>query len=338
MSEDTARTDRSTAIDGGGRSPRVVVGVDGSAGSRAALAYAFTAAAQRGADLDVVSTYSIQAVWVGGYPMGMPAVQTVRDDLASRVRAVVDEVRADPAVSAVPGTADVRTHIVISVGRPAPLLVDASSTADLLVVGSRGRGAVRSVLLGSVALHCMTHAHCPAVVVHPVPAGHRQERTVIVGVDGSDASRAALAAAVEEAARLDTGVAVVTTYEMAEHWVNLSTVIVPTEAEVRWELQRGAEAMVEDVLAEHRAQHGGRVPDARVVVTEGAPADVLVRWGADAEVLVVGSRGHGEFRGLLVGSVALACAMHGAGPVMVVHPQLEADARRPTPEMVATGS
>jgi nucleotide-binding universal stress UspA family protein len=284
----------------------------------------------------VVSTYSIQAVWVGGYPLAMPAVQTVREDLGSRVRAVVDEVRADPAVAAVPGTGDVRTHITILVGPPASLLVDASSAADLLVVGSRGRGAAGNVLLGSVALHCVTHAHCPAVVVHSVPAGHRQAHSVIVGIDGSEASRAALAAAAEEAARLDTGVAVVTTYSMADYWMDLSTVVVPTEEEVRWELQRGAETMVDDVLAEQRAAHGGQVPDTRVVVAEGPAADVLVRAAADAELLVVGSRGHGEFRGLLVGSVALACAMHGAGPVMVVHPR-DDRAAVPVPEQAEAG-
>jgi len=302
------------------RPPRVVVGVDGSAASRAALVHAMTAAARRGAHLQVVSTYSVQAVWIGGYPLGMPAMSTLREGTETRVRELIDEVRRDPAVAAVPGAAEVPTSVVVSVGPPSPLLVDASADADLLVVGSRGRGAVRSVLLGSVALHCVSHSHCPVVVVHPTPAGPAQDRAVIVGVDGSDASRAALVAAVDEATRLETRVAVVTTYEMADHWVDLSTVVVPTEDEVRWELQRGAEAMVDDVLAERRAAHGDTVPEVAVVVTQGPAADVLVRWGADAALLVVGSRGHGAFRGLLVGSVALACAMHGSGPVMVVHP------------------
>jgi nucleotide-binding universal stress UspA family protein len=131
-------------------------------------------------------------------------------------------------------------------------------------------------------------------------------------------------------------VAVVTTYSMADYWMDLSTVVVPTEEEVRWELQRGAETMVDDVLAEQRAAHGGQVPDTRVVVAEGPAADVLVRAAADAELLVVGSRGHGEFRGLLVGSVALACAMHGAGPVMVVHPR-DDRAAVPVPEQAEAG-
>ena len=320
MSEAAVHTDQSRS-DADQRPPRVVVGVDGSPGSRAALVYAFSAAARRGADLLLVSAYSVQGVWIGGYPLGMPAFQTIRDELTTRIHALADEVRADPVTAAVAGTADVRTRLLVSVGPAAPLLVDASADADLLVVGSRGHGAVGSVLLGSVALHCVSHAHCPVVVVHAAPTGLQQDRPVIVGVDGSSASRAALVAAVDEAARLGARVAVVTTYQMADHWANLSTVVMPTEDEVRWELQRGAEAMVDEVLAERRAAHGEDVPDVAVVVTEGPAADVLVRWGADAEVLVVGSRGHGEFRGLLLGSVALTCVMRGSGPVMVVHPQ-----------------
>jgi nucleotide-binding universal stress UspA family protein len=297
------------------------VGVDGSPGSRAALVYALTAAARRGAQLEVLSTFSVQLVWIGGFPLSMPDVETIRSDAASRMRQFVAEVQADPAVVAVPGTADVRTVLVVDMGPAAQRLVDASAGGDLLVVGSRGRGAVGSVVLGSVALHCVTHARCPVVVVHPAPAGGRRAGKVLVGVDGSEGSRAALAAAVREAARLGAEVDVVTTYRMADHWTDLSSVALPSEEQVRLHLQRGSEALAEEVLDEHRARHDGVVPRVRVVVSEGPAADVLVRWSRDTELLVVGSRGRGEFRGLLLGSVALACAMHGTTPVMVVHPQ-----------------
>jgi nucleotide-binding universal stress UspA family protein len=302
------------------RSPRVVVGVDGSPGSRAALVHAFAAAARRGAVLEVVATWSVQAAWGGGYPMGVPAVATVRDEVETRVRALVEEVRRDPAVSVEPGTADVRTVLVVSVGPASKRLVEASGSADLLVVGSRGRGGVRSALLGSVALHCVTHAACPVVVVHPTPPGRPRSGKVLVGVDGSAASRVALAAAVDEAASAGAEVAVVTTYPMADHWTHLSTVVMLPEQDVRDDLQRGAEEMVDEVLAERRTARPRPAPDVRVVVTEGSAAEVLLRWAADVDLLVVGSRGHGEFRGLLLGSVALACAMHGPCPVLVVHP------------------
>ena len=318
MSLPTDRTGAATTPDGGLPPPVVVVGVDGSPGSRAALVYAFTTAARRGADLEVIGTVSVPGVWVGGYPLGVPEVAAVRADMESRVAGLVDEVRADPVVQAVAGTEEVRARVVVSMASAAQALVDASDGAELLVVGSRGRSAVRSLLLGSVALHCVAQAHCPVVVVHPVPAGHTQEHTVVAGLDGSAASRAALVAALEEAERRGTDVAAVAAFEMVDQWVDLSAVTVPSDEEVAQEVQRGAGTMVEEAVAEHRARHDGRAPAVRVVVAEAPAGDVLVR---EAELLVVGSRGHGTLHGLLVGSVALACAMHGAGPVMVVHPQ-----------------
>src|SRR3954471_156793 len=102
---------RPTAVDRQDRSPRVVVGVDGSPGSRAALVYALTAAARRGAELEVVCTYSIQALWVGGYPLGVPAVATIRESTEFRIVELVKQVRDDVAVRGVPGTADVPTTV-----------------------------------------------------------------------------------------------------------------------------------------------------------------------------------------------------------------------------------
>jgi nucleotide-binding universal stress UspA family protein len=303
------------------REPKVVVGVDGSEGSRAALVHALTAAARRGAGLQVIATFSSQPVWARRYPLDTPTVTAVRADTESRARALFEEVSQDPAVTAVPGAAEVRADLLVTQGAAAQVLVDASVDADLLVVGSRGRGAVRSTVLGSVALHCLTHAACPVAVVHPRRAAAGRAARVVVGVDGSDLSRAALAAGIEEAARLGAEVAVVTTFERADYWTDLSSVVVPSLDEVRTTLSRGAQEMVEGVLTDRRGRDPEPAPTVRVTVTEGPPADVLVRAAEDADLLVIGSRGHGQLRGLLLGSVALACAMRGPCPVLVVHPR-----------------
>ncbi len=299
----------------GGR-PRVVVGVDGSSGSRAALIHAVTTAAQRGADLDVVSSYPVELVWTGGLPLEVPDTEAIRLDTESRVRALLDEVRSDPSTAGTPGLDAVVVRTVVSEGRTVPALLKRSEDADLLVVGSRGRGAMRSALLGSVALHCATHARCPVVVVHPGPSDADSPR-VVVGVDGSTESRAALVVALAEAARTGAEVEVVAAYFPIDHWTDVTMVLVQSVEAIRDDLQRRTDELVADVVREQAAE--GVVARVRTTICEGPAAEVLLQRAQSAQLLVVGSRGRGAIRGLLVGSVALHCAMHARGPVMLVH-------------------
>jgi nucleotide-binding universal stress UspA family protein len=313
-----------SAVDGGtgaaaDRRPTVVVGVDGSDVSREVLVHGLLAAARRDADLEVVCSVSVELYYLGGAPLAIPDVDRLRDDAQDRVRALIDEVRADAEVSAVPGVPDVGVGLVVSEGPPAPELVDRSGHAQLLVVGSRGRGAGRSALLGSVALHCATHAACPVVVVHHSALAPTRPPRVVVGVDGSDGSRVALAAAIEEAARRDGAVEVVSTYQRTDFWTDLSTVVVPTVEQIRERLASHARELVSAVLAE-TGSAGTGAPEIRIEVHEGPAGEVLTRRSRGADLLVVGSRGRGAFRALLLGSIALHCAMHAGCPVMVVRP------------------
>ena len=107
------------------------------------------------------------------------------------------------------------------------MLLERSRGAVLLVVGSRGRGAWRSTVLGSVALHCVTHAACPVVVVHPAPVVG-QPPLVVVGIDGSENARAALAAAIDEAVRMGADVEAIASYVPADYWTELDTIVVPS--------------------------------------------------------------------------------------------------------------
>jgi nucleotide-binding universal stress UspA family protein len=301
-----------------GERSRVVVGVDGSPGGRTALAFALAGAARRGAALDVVAAYPVTLVWTGGVPLDIPDVDAVRADTERRARDLVDEVRQDDSLAAVPGVAELDVRLLPHEGRPVPALLAAAKGAELLVVGSRGRGAVRSALLGSVALHCVNHAPCPVLVVHP-GASTPQPRRVVVGVDGSGDSRAALVTAMDEAVRCGAEVEVVVAYQLADYWTDLTSVIVPTEDQIRDGLQERTEDLVQGVLAERGTS--GDVPIVRTRVVGGAAGDVLVGRARGADLLVVGSHGRGAVRGLVLGSVALHCALHASGPVMVVHPQ-----------------
>jgi nucleotide-binding universal stress UspA family protein len=140
---------------------------------------------------------------------------------------------------------------------------------------------------------------------------------VVVGVDGSAGSRAALVAALQEAGRTGAEVEVVATYFPTDSWTDATLVLVQSVEAIRADLQRRTEELVGDVLREHVGTGGAsRV---RTGIHEGPVAEVLLQRARGAQLLVVGSRGREAIRALLLGSVALHCAMHA--PVMLVHPQ-----------------
>jgi nucleotide-binding universal stress UspA family protein len=148
------------------RRPRVLVGVDGSAPARAALEFAVGEARMR--DAVLVAVMSVQLpdyVWIDPYGVRVPedgTLQRGRERL-DRMLASVDTqgLVLDPVVTAQPAP---------------PALVDRSADCDLLVVGSRGRGGFRGLVLGSVSMHCVLHAHCPVTVVHPAPKPEESRR------------------------------------------------------------------------------------------------------------------------------------------------------------------
>ena len=138
---------------------RIVVGHDGSASSVDALAWAARQAVLTRSTLEVVATWE----WPASYGWAVPVpddfnpesdVQTVLDGAIARVRAAHPALRVDPRVVS---------------GHPAPILVEASKGAQLLVVGSRGRGEFVGMLLGSVSEYCATNAHCPVLIHRAIP-------------------------------------------------------------------------------------------------------------------------------------------------------------------------
>jgi nucleotide-binding universal stress UspA family protein len=138
------------AVDG-----RIVVGVDGSQSSRQALTWAARQATLTGAFVDVITTWEWPRNygWAVAYGEGWEP----HADAEKVVNEAIEPVReANPEVN-------IRTRVVE--GHPAPVLVEASRGAELLVVGSRGHGEFAGMLLGSVSEHCVTNAHCPVLVL-----------------------------------------------------------------------------------------------------------------------------------------------------------------------------
>jgi nucleotide-binding universal stress UspA family protein len=145
----------------------IVVGVDGSAGSLAALRWTLAEARFRGADVHVVHAWMVPLLdavpepWALGTPSLRPSEDEVHEHLEATARKVLDAALAE-ARSADPG---VEVQAQLAEGRAATALLAAGRGADLLVVGSRGRGGFTGLLLGSVSTQCVHHAPCPVVIV-----------------------------------------------------------------------------------------------------------------------------------------------------------------------------
>jgi nucleotide-binding universal stress UspA family protein len=153
----------------------IITGVDGSEASHRALRWALEQARLRGDAVVVVSAYRRTAVRVPHTPVdpylpveAMQAASDYRRSLQDEQDAR-DQRRAEQlieqALHAVGGAGDVVVKPLTAAGDPGRILVERSEQADMLVVGSRGRGGVKGLVLGSVSQHCVHHARCPVVVV-----------------------------------------------------------------------------------------------------------------------------------------------------------------------------
>lgn len=146
---------------------RVVVGVDGSEGAAVALAWALRQAHATGSTVTAVASWQTPAM------NGMAGFGSYADmssyDLAGPTTEVLEKAVAAATADLPVGTTVPVTTTVVQ-GYPARELLRVAEGADLLVVGSRGHGELSGMLLGSVGLHCVTHATCPVVVVHPTSA------------------------------------------------------------------------------------------------------------------------------------------------------------------------
>ena len=136
----------------------IVVGVDGSEGSERALRFAFEEARLRGAAIRAVAVWHIPAAaYSGGFAPVIPDVSTFEQAARERLDASVARMQEEAA--------GLEIELVVAEGQPAEILVEQSAGAELLVVGSRGLGGFRELLLGSVGHQCAHHATCPLVIV-----------------------------------------------------------------------------------------------------------------------------------------------------------------------------
>lgn len=154
---------------------RIVVGVDGSEGSQRALQWAAEEAGLRDASLEVVTTYESEPEWAGlpaDGGMSSKQIEAVRDSVKTATRRAAEHAQAvaKKMIAGLPGNTDAEA-VVIASQRPAEALVERSRGAEMLVVGSRGLGGFKTLMLGSVSQQCATHADCPVVIIRPPSRG-----------------------------------------------------------------------------------------------------------------------------------------------------------------------
>jgi len=285
----------------------VLAAVDGSPSSDRAVRWAAREAQRRRLPLRVIHVYT----WpVSGYPPGLTVTAEVREALRDESLRIVRRA-VHIARDEVP---DVRVSSVSLCGATIPTLAAESGTAALVVSGSRDLGAVTGAVVGSVGVGLTVHSRCPVVVVRgegELPASG----PVVVGVDGSPASEAAVPFAFEAASL--RGVPLVAVHVWSErfneaaYWEGYLT--------VDWSPH---EERARVVLAERLAGWQEKFPDVEVkrTVRRGDPARTLLRRAAGSQLLVVGTRGHGRLAGLALGSTSQALVQHAEIPVAVIRP------------------
>jgi nucleotide-binding universal stress UspA family protein len=288
---------------------RVVVGVDRPENCLPSLGWAFAEAGRRVTSLDVIHA------WIPPHdvsPLGIPNPPIDTAPFDAQAKRLLDD-----AIARVPvgfRHAVHELHLIAVQDRPSKALLDASSTADLLVVGSRGRGAL-SGLLGSVSHQCVHHATCAVAVIPPNWPPERTPARIVVGVDGSTGSAGALRWALDEAERWASAVTVVhswyTPYPV-EPW---GMAVTPRDRKI---FETGARTLIGDMVDLAVADGALRPKSLTVMSIEDASGPALVHASADTDLLVVGSRGRGGFAALLVGSTSLYCLHHAPCPVVIV--------------------
>jgi len=281
----------------------IVVGVDGSAAASLAVRWAAATAASRHRRLRIVNGLNFAATQAvtGTYDLMVPAViDAIRSQGAERVGT------ARALALTVEPTLTVETEV--SEDNPARLLIEHSKTANLVAIGASGEGGtIRH--LGSTLLAVASHGHGSIVVVRGTEGATSSAGPVVVGVDGSSVSEAAIGAFAEASNRNAHLVAV---HVWSDLYFDKFEGDISDPA-----VQEQARAIVAEQLAGWQEKY----PDVAVTreVYFAGPRHYLIEWSKAAQLLVVGSRGRGGFRGLLLGSTSNALVQRAHCPVLVVH-------------------
>lgn len=276
----------------------MIVGYDGSKQSAVAVRWAARLAMFRREPLDVVTAVPMPVVHSGEF---LPPITP--DEFAAEAARVAAE---GVGLAREEGLTDVTGRGVAA--NPAQALVEASADAALIVVGNRGHHDLVETMLGSVGYAVSSHAECPAVIVRGVvPDGLDR---IVLAYDGSEPADRAAAFAAEAAQQAGASLHIVGAW--SDPAVTYGLPVLGDAKEMAEDVHKELQAVRESVLAKH--------PDLPVTteVTRGEAPVEIARIAVGAGLVVVGSRGRGGFRSLLLGSVSRRLISSAPCPVAVV--------------------
>ena len=291
-----------------GNTGAFMVGYDGSTMSQTAAHWAAREAVARGLPLVLAHAFTPP---IGGFSDGY--ISSVGADVVATMQESADASLLEmvAALAAAHPQLDVRHQVLVA--SPSAALIEASNDATLLVVGSRGLGGFRGLILGSVGVQVATHSQCPTVVLRGEPSPSAD--CVVVGIDNSPLSAPALEFAFDFASRHGLRLLAVHAWDISTHDVLGTTATMPVPN--LQELGADEERMASEALAGFR----GSYPDVDVEehLIKGNTAKAIVEAGKNAALIVVGSRGRGELAGAVLGSVSQSVLHKAKIPVAVVH-------------------
>lgn len=287
----------------------IVVGIDESDGAADALRWAASEAGFHQADLTAVMAW--------GFLDQHHTIVGERFDPAYGEQAATDALREFVVRALGPDRA--RTVAVRAVcDLAARALLEAGADADLLVVGARGLGGFRGLLLGSISQHCLHHTKTPIAIVRPVNAEYETSGRIVVAVDGSLTSHRAFQWAMVEARARDATLDVVHAWQVP--YVGYLTLgSIRTDDIDAYE--DAATRVLDRMTSSARPGDPARV---RAVPVRGNPTEAILRAAEGADLLIAGTRGQSPVKRLVLGSVATQLAHHAPCPLVVVPPDEQA--------------
>jgi nucleotide-binding universal stress UspA family protein len=287
-------------------SAELIVGVDGSQESAIALDWALRYASRRGLAVKLLHAFALPLPDAYGLMLVQPDLDQWTA-YAKQLVAAAERIARE-------NHPEVPVDTALRQGPPAAVLIESSHRAAGIVLGTRGAGAIAGRLIGSVSVRVALKAACPVYVIPPEWTPMETLGPVVVGVDGSEFSDAALKVAVDEARSLGVGLRAVIAYHVAYLARPIEPELIARFHESERELARQTVERALDRVRCDRSQ----VP-VEVQVVDAPPADALIAAGQEAALIVVGSRGRGAVSRALLGSVSRSVMQHSHRPLCVVH-------------------